>query len=514
MRVRVALVAAVALSDCLDPTEIRVVVSTDVACSQVNSTAIAAGKPGDDTNYIAGKTTACSPDGGIGVLVVTPSHGIDDDVAIRVTMGLNGTSADGCVAPKFEGCIVARRSLRYDPHTPLTLPIEMQQACFDNSCDPNSTCINGSCVDAGLTCDEAGTCAIDAGLPDVGVPDAPPPCGIAPKLVVPVTAQVTPHLVQTATGWAIGWETATLSDPSRAYEVTPLDAQGNPGKPVSIVAQLAPGASVGPLGTDGTNFAATFVPQNSAYGYREIDPNGNALHVNAAPGSVQLGRAGMFYDTAGWAFALIDGTNGPTFAYWPFTGVFGTISVSTPGTNDIALAHFNGHYYAGYHDSGTCYIATAQLTPPTFITGTTSTYSACTTVRVTENAPGTDLVVTREGSGGSNTFSLVVRPSMSSNVAPVPIDSVDDQAIVALAGTGKQFHIVYGLSPDVLETTIDTSTLTFTTPIKIASGTGFNLQPTQGIGFDAIAEPNSMAHDVAYWASAPQAGIYFTRICN
>lgn len=107
MRVRVALVAAMALSDCLDPTEIIVVISTDVPCSQMTSTAIAVGKPGDDTNLTNAKTTACADDGGIGALVVLPSHGIDDDVGIRVTLALTGAQADTCVSPTFDGCIVA-----------------------------------------------------------------------------------------------------------------------------------------------------------------------------------------------------------------------------------------------------------------------------------------------------------------------------------------------------------------------------------------------------------------------
>jgi hypothetical protein len=508
MRLRVALVAAIALSDCLDPTEIVVVVSTDVSCSQVNSTAIAVGAPGDDTNRISGKTPACSSDGGIGTLVVTPSHGIGDDVGIRVTLGVGLVQADQCVAPKFEGCIVARRSLSFYPHHPLTLPITMQQICENQFCDPTSTCVNGTCVDAGIPCDETGTCAIDAGVPDAGS------CDIKPKLVVPLTAQVqvTPHLVQTTTGYAIGYETATINDPSRVYEVIELDANGNPGNTVPMVSTLATGTPIGPLGTDGTNFAATFEPAPLALGIREIDPNGGNLHETAGA-VVQLARAGMFYNAPGggtpqFDFFLIGSTSSPTFESWSLANTLSGIAVNATGVNDPALAYFNGTYYGSYHDKSSCFIAP-------YASGTVGaivTYPQCTTARVAENALGTDLVVTREMT--STAFGLVARPSFSSWSTTVTIDAVvDDQAIVALAGVGNEFHVVYGLAPDIFETTIDTS-LAFTPPNKIAKATGFTLQASQGIGFDAIAEPGTMVHDVAFWASTPAPGIYFTRICN
>ena len=512
MKLRVAIVAAVSLSDCLDPTEIRVVISTDVACSQVNSTAIAVGKPGDDSTVTNAKTSACSDDGGIGTIVLTPSHGIDDDVGIRVTLGVGAMAADQCVAPKFAGCIVARRSLPYYPHTPLTLPIDMQQACLDDFCDPSSTCVNGSCVDAGVPrCDPNGTCTIDAGVADAGS------ClDIAPKLVVPTSAQVTPHLVQMRAGYAIGYETAPITDPTRTYAVIALDGNGAPGKIVQMASAIAQGALPGPLGTEGTNYAATFEPTGTAYMVREIDPNGALIHeVQTQLTGIQLPRQGMLYDSTLNAFVFFFvGSNGPTFELWFTSGAkASTSSLGLNGVSDPATAFFGGTYYGSLHDTAACYLMT--LTNQGGSIGVDPTWPLCSTLRVAGNAPNAMLAATRESNATSSTaFMLMARAGFTSTATPTIIDAVDDQAIVALPGVGTQFHVVYGVSQSVRETVVDTATMKFTAPTTIANATGFGSGVPGSIGFDAIAEPNSMTHDVAFWASAPTPGIYFTRICN
>jgi hypothetical protein len=511
MRLRVAIVAAMALSDCLDPTEIIVVISTDVPCSQVTSTAIAVGKPGDDKNFTSAKTTACADDGGIGTIVVLPSHGIDDAVGIRVTLATLGAQADTCISPTFDGCIVARRSLSYYPHHPLTLPIAMQQICESQKCDPFSTCVNGSCIDAGPSCDQMGNCTIDAGPPI----DAGSCVDIPPTQATPLNAQVTPHLVKTTNGYAISFETTTINDPTRAYQVVELDANGSPNKIVPIVTTLAAGTAVGPLGTDGKNFAATFVPAPAAYGYREIDPDGGSLHEGATPDDVQLARAGMPYDPTGPAFVFffITSTGFPTFGYWPLTGPPPSTGISEPGATDPALAVLGGAYYGSYQAAGSCGLLLGTV-GSSYSAAPVASFPLCTTLRVAENGKGVDLSATRETDNPNNpAYTLRARGSLTAASPSTIIDAVDDQAIVALAGTTTRFHIVYGVSQSVRDTIFDTATHAYTPPVTIASSTGFTM-PAQGIGFDAIDEPGTMIHDVAFWASSPTPGIYFTRICN
>lgn len=75
------------VSSCLDPTEIMVDISTNVACDFVtqNGVAIAVGAPGEDDSGITTATSLCNPDGNIGSLVITPSGGSNQAVGIRVT---------------------------------------------------------------------------------------------------------------------------------------------------------------------------------------------------------------------------------------------------------------------------------------------------------------------------------------------------------------------------------------------------------------------------------------------
>jgi hypothetical protein len=109
-----------------------------------------------------------------------PSGPLDDTVSLRVVLGV-GRSADDCVArdggaADYNGCIVARRTLRYLPHTPLTLPIVLRKACEGKAC-PGQTCVQGQCVDPTIVdpsrCIDDQSCGEQALLPPV--PPPPPP---------------------------------------------------------------------------------------------------------------------------------------------------------------------------------------------------------------------------------------------------------------------------------------------------------------------------------------------------
>ena len=84
------------------------------------------GASGLDAALVSIETSQCTP-GNIGTLSVVPGGMNDPLVSIEIAESV-GIALEDCVPPyTFDasfgtGCIVARRSLRYDPHTPLTLP--------------------------------------------------------------------------------------------------------------------------------------------------------------------------------------------------------------------------------------------------------------------------------------------------------------------------------------------------------------------------------------------------------
>lgn len=135
---------------CLDPTQIELQIRTDLSCAELHSVGISVGFPDlVEAEPVDTFTTHC--DGGyVGSLVVVPA---DDDTAavgIHVVAGV-GTEHGSCEPPLYPapalgtGCIVARRALRFVPHTPLELPMFLQRECIDHPCTRESTCVDGVC---------------------------------------------------------------------------------------------------------------------------------------------------------------------------------------------------------------------------------------------------------------------------------------------------------------------------------------------------------------------------------
>jgi hypothetical protein len=182
--VALALALSLALS-CRTPTSIAVEVTIDFACKDLHRTTVTAGGAlGSDFETRAPTTNSNEcVDGYVGRVVIVPSGGNDDDVAIKVVGGF-GRDVETCNVPNpGKGCIVARRALRYAPHTALTVPIVLRQSCDGIACGSTETCRNGACVSAALdpaTCTGSGGCdesalgpgssgpGADAGASDAG----------------------------------------------------------------------------------------------------------------------------------------------------------------------------------------------------------------------------------------------------------------------------------------------------------------------------------------------------------
>jgi hypothetical protein len=168
-----ALASSVVLTtSCLTATEIAVDVTTDVPCDHVRSTTISVGELGPngiDDGAFASTQTRCA-DGRIGTLVIVPSGANDSDVAFRVTTGVD-KPAEECKGAGGQGCIVARRALRFLPHTRLDVPVAMRGSCEGIVCvDPATTCVVGACVPA--TIPDPSTCTTPGGCGETSLADA------------------------------------------------------------------------------------------------------------------------------------------------------------------------------------------------------------------------------------------------------------------------------------------------------------------------------------------------------
>ena len=142
-----------ALLGCREPTKVTLDVLTSANCADVGTTSVTVG-PAGGLESLAPTTatrTGCN-NGAIGSVVLVPEHDPDSPLAFKVVTGIRKNSED-CKAPDYKGCIVARRSLAYVPHNPLTIHIQMELACVDVPCGPFETCKRGACVIAECSSD-------------------------------------------------------------------------------------------------------------------------------------------------------------------------------------------------------------------------------------------------------------------------------------------------------------------------------------------------------------------------
>jgi hypothetical protein len=157
---------------CRAATEITLVVSTDVPCSGLRGTSVTVGRLGDiETKSATTSSTFCDASGNLGTLVVVPSGAKGDEVALKVVAGLS-RDADACVPPYGKGCIVARRAVRFLPHTPLRIGVPLRAACDGVACGADETCVTGGCVSA--TISDPSACTGTDGCGEAALGNVPP----------------------------------------------------------------------------------------------------------------------------------------------------------------------------------------------------------------------------------------------------------------------------------------------------------------------------------------------------
>jgi len=166
----ISAVAVVIAPGCREPTEITVLVSTDLPCENLLGLSITSGNPGEIDSATPGTVQSaaelsCDGSGSLGSIVLVPSGSKDEHVSFRIVLADSGgdprsqANVESCVPAYGKGCIVARRSLRYIPHTPLRVSVPLRGACDGVPCSggPDQTCVNGVCVGAGIQ--DPGACA-------------------------------------------------------------------------------------------------------------------------------------------------------------------------------------------------------------------------------------------------------------------------------------------------------------------------------------------------------------------
>jgi hypothetical protein len=177
---------ALATMACRAPTEIVIELSTDVPCATVasNHVSIRLGPAGSPLTA-ANAATAIEADscngGTIGSLVAIPSGTSSELVGIAAVLGV--TEPTSACDVDAGGCILAKRSLRYDQGVPLHLPIRLDAICLGRACAPNETCQNGACVPDDVPSCPGGVCPQPG--PDAG---ACPPAPLAPSMPEPTLA--------------------------------------------------------------------------------------------------------------------------------------------------------------------------------------------------------------------------------------------------------------------------------------------------------------------------------------
>ncbi len=163
---------AALLTGCRSPTEVELVLSTDVPCSRFKGAAIFVGSTEDAAESLAPLTVGytCQDEGQLGTIFVIPAGDSDQSLFVRIVAGID-LDATRCTANDPDAhCIVARRRLAFVPHEHLTLPIALEQTCAGRTCQASETCEQGVCIDATL---DPHACNADPARCDLPAPDGP-----------------------------------------------------------------------------------------------------------------------------------------------------------------------------------------------------------------------------------------------------------------------------------------------------------------------------------------------------
>jgi len=182
------LVVAALVASCKDPTQIDLVVRSNVPFAAGTELGVWASHSGSFGEPLVRSSDPWLADGQLGNVVVTPeSERRDAPITLRLALGLRGRPAATCTDDGDpRGCIIARRQLQFVPRTRLKVPVVMYLACEGVKCDANSTCSYlGTCVPAAV---DANACSSSDGCALPGEPAFDPTPRDAGQETAPIEA--------------------------------------------------------------------------------------------------------------------------------------------------------------------------------------------------------------------------------------------------------------------------------------------------------------------------------------
>src|SRR6185503_10823157 len=145
---------------CLEPTQVRITVTTDV-CELADVKILKNGAK-------VTSTKPAQPCDRIGTLVFVPSGATN-----RFVVEVQGSLPNGSCEPNSKTCVRALRTVSFQTHAAFELPIALSRSCVGVICEPGTTCDMGQCVPVPVVCERPPCDQGDASMPDVIVADAP-----------------------------------------------------------------------------------------------------------------------------------------------------------------------------------------------------------------------------------------------------------------------------------------------------------------------------------------------------
>jgi len=171
-----ALLAAWTVVGCRTATSLNVSVDSEVGCNGA-TVALVGGGSLEALGMVSAQTVSsqcAAADGGeaaMGNVVIVPLSEDDESIAFAVMTRPDGESPTACLeAAQAPSCIVARRELRFIPHTALAMRVDLRLSCLGVICPGDETCVKGQCLAAQVnpgscsaSCDEGSLASTDAG---------------------------------------------------------------------------------------------------------------------------------------------------------------------------------------------------------------------------------------------------------------------------------------------------------------------------------------------------------------
>jgi len=212
--------ALIITSACYAPTEVTIVLSTDLGCVPTPRTAVFKGKPErldltPETETASCKDVAGS-DSEIGSLVIVPSGDVNGRAAVKAMLTQRTDKSPASCEQDPADCIIATRSFSFVAHESRRVPIRLLKECLGVKCPAGKTCVGpNTCASTDVSCYEAGNCPPeDAGGAVVIVEDAsrdaskPLKCvGLDGKGIITTSARMpSQHLAVSSPKWFFFWD--------------------------------------------------------------------------------------------------------------------------------------------------------------------------------------------------------------------------------------------------------------------------------------------------------------------